>query len=508
MRIVSLPIRYLVTKLKLWWCSAMNQPSTNVSNLVSIYIKLQDSGEQHQISDLVADIVLADGSNLLKRAHFLSDLIEEIPHFDARGSRDRLRLVVNRSVDFYDISDLLGLIQINHGCHGLDISGCSLSNLKGGRDNIQGLHRDFTRKYPQLGDAHWFSRWPRSALDASGIEAVGTWFVNSDFSGADLSKSNIRDGVLEGAQLNQTDLSNANLDMAMLTGANLDFARLHFVSANGTDFSSSSNTCSLRGTSVLGGNFTSANFHWCDLRELVGLGEKTLFHGARFRGAKLQGVSFEALDSGALKGAELYLASLDRTLLRREHFEGPIYEEIVAARRKQQGEDNDPNKMGSASSWMGYASHTYQSLKANFVGLGRTSDASWAHYKERDTARQADRLKMSEKTRSKDVFHRLVLSEFWRWSAGYGERPGNVIRSSIATIAIFAVIYVLIGRWSGDEFGVRGSFIYSAASFFAMAFNAFDSTSWITQALSVVEAGFGIVFLGLFLWTVSNRVGR
>lgn len=78
-------------------------------------------------------------------------------------------------------------------------------------------------------------------------------FTNSLLSGADLSKSDLKESDLSGANLTRADLSEANLAGAYLTGANLSGANLTAASLNGANLANA--------------NLTSTNLRGADLNE-------------------------------------------------------------------------------------------------------------------------------------------------------------------------------------------------------------------------------------------------
>ncbi|MEA2596171.1 MAG: hypothetical protein QOF01_2640 [Thermomicrobiales bacterium] len=69
-------------------------------------------------------------------------------------------------------------------------------------------------------------------------------------------------------------------------------------------------------------------------------------------------------------------------------------------------------------------------------------------------------------------------------------------------------MFYLLGPKTGDNLSPTEAVIYSAGALLTVSFGELDPKCWFTQLLTLIESGFGVVLLGLFLWTLGNTGGR
>ena len=107
----------------------------------------------------------------------------------------------------------------------------------------------------------------------------------ADLSGADLSRSNLRQTELIGAKLVKTNLNNANLSNVRLIEANLSGASLNKVDLSGADLNKSNlSRVNIRQADLSGADLISSDFSGADLSEAN-------LTGSNFSGAYLVGVN-------------------------------------------------------------------------------------------------------------------------------------------------------------------------------------------------------------------------
>jgi hypothetical protein len=134
--------------------------------------------------------------------------------------------------------------------------------------------------------------------------------------------------------------------------------------------------------------------------------------------------------------------------------------------------------------WIGYrnAREAYLNLKNNFNSIGRYSDASWAHRKERSMERRA--LGQTWRWGDEESWRSLWRGA-WNWLAcaltGYGESPWRPVFAGALVMLAFTGFFQWLGHLgyaARDGAAERtsacwwDSLLYSAAAFFTVG----DST--------------------------------
>jgi uncharacterized protein YjbI with pentapeptide repeats len=108
------------------------------------------------------------------------------------------------------------------------------------------------------------------------------------------------------------------------------------------------------------------------------------------------------------------------------------------------------------------------------------------------------------------------LSSFFGWSSnwfynltcGYGERPFRTVAFSLAFVALFAVMYMLIGIQGDDVF--ISYMIFSLQTFVTLIFGAEApaNQSVLVRFLTSFEAFMGAFFIALFVFGLTRSVHR
>jgi len=197
------------------------------------------------------------------------------------------------------------------------------------------------------------------------------------------------------------------------------------------------------------------------------------------------------------------------------------------------------------------AKEIYLLLKNNFHSIGRYDDESWAFKKEKDMDRlsqsfsyyKADLKNKGKKENhpfsqwiQKGNFKNWIISAFWNMIYGYGERPGNVVKTSVVIIIIFALSFSLIGIGKPEIIELKGTGIYqNSGNIVDLAIKGFSENSEIRnfpdslyfslitfttlgygdfrplegwgRILAGSEAFIGAFMMALFVYTFARRTG-
>lgn len=428
-------------------------------------ITISEIGEMHlpHLRRWSGRVQYSSGSFHDEEAGSLEELLRRLPAFASSQRSGDIRVKASERIDFAHEDDLLTLLELNKGAKGLDLSKCSFGSMDLGREHIEKSRREFLGRYSF--DPSWHARASTRGLDLKGLSAKDCDFDHINLEGADLSSADLDDSRWSRPNLSSTLFHGAKLNRCWFEGADLRGASLNRAELKGANFNGFA-PAKLDGATIHRADLTGASFDWVDFRGVVGLGDKTNLQNVRFWGSNLSGVSFEGLDAGSLEGAIFYLATLDRTPMRRDLIGSPIGEELIANRLLANAKSVQglPEAEVPPAEWLLRASDTYRSLKTNFATLGRSEDTSWAHFQQRRALGRHHWLKWS---RDKDRSALLQVGKdglYWL-TAGYGERPLRPLATAAGVILAFAMIYFGTGSWTGDSFSFLDSIIYSGGPF-------------------------------------------
>ncbi|HZO76208.1 MAG TPA: pentapeptide repeat-containing protein [Ktedonobacteraceae bacterium] len=387
------------------------------------------------------------------------------------------------------------------------------------------------------------SYYDLSGLSLAGVDLAGKHFVQTKLNGADLSKANLRECLFSHAQLQGTKLEAADLEGTYFLQSDLqkaDFSEANLTAAffNAADLREAVfQDARLIGCRILKTNASQADFARADLH--TSIIEESYFVEADFQKADLQKGSLLGCDlrdanliaadlertdlrQAILKGCKLLLTNFDRTKLSRRSLSGFFYEEA-------QGQ--------LMNTW-----EIYDTLKANFDGIGRYGDARWAYIQERRYKRKtfapwyAWKYYADDETPRTEIpwvqwwWHQRV-KPFWffpkytflwlaSWIAdgvsGFGELPSHVIAWGVLVVAIFALIFNASGLLvatippSSSLPQYIEALIYSISTFLTMSLNTIHTAqdSIVGDVLSTIEGGLGMAWFGLLLFTLGNRISK
>lgn len=284
-----------------------------------------------------------------------------------------------------------------------------------------------------------------------------------------LSEMIARGSALNGANFSKANLSKANLSGAVLFDANME------------------------GTELLGANLSRCDLTHCVLRGAdltkADISDSRLWN-ADLRGAKMAEAN--------LRGADLWNASLFKVRLWRTDFAG-----ARSLTRKNFSADakffSDPmiNEEGLLS-----AEESYRDLKSYFLSNGMYGDAGWASFKEKTMERLIFK-------KNRDITY--LPSMLMNILCGYGEKPHRIVISSISTILIFALAYLLFNAIESSiskDYVMRLSdyIYYSTVTFTTVGYGDFiPKASGFFRLLAAGEAFIGTFLTGLFIFTLARK---
>jgi hypothetical protein len=173
--------------------------------------------------------------------------------------------------------------------------------------------------------------------------------------------------------------------------------------------------------------------------------------------------------------------------------------------------------------------YVYRALARHFTDIHASNDASWATFRELAIhrrllrkklnltrlwvesmiesslgIRQSRRLKLSLIMRWLFVLIELILSYVSCLVFGYGEKPLRILGLSLLTILGYAFAY---NNWQAlSERGFDVSLYFSIVTFTTLGFGDILPKPAF-RLLAGSEAILGILFIGLFLFTIGRRTG-
>jgi Ion channel len=161
-------------------------------------------------------------------------------------------------------------------------------------------------------------------------------------------------------------------------------------------------------------------------------------------------------------------------------------------------------------------------LKHNFSENGRYEDASWAYVKEQQMRKRGHRHRCERDFRT----WRHLAPWAWKWAAelvtGYGEQPWRTAICAVLVVLLFTAIYAWFGLVSAAYSGpasvqsqgapapssIWDALIYSVATFCTVSYTALNPVGRAAHMLASAESAIGLALVGVFLWTLGNRISR
>jgi len=148
----------------------------------------------------------------------------------------------------------------------------------------------------------------------------------------------------------------------------------------------------------------------------------------------------------------------------------------------------------------GMAEDTYRKLRLRYSQQGEPEIAGEFFYREKVNQR-----------RQKTTLKRIVDYFIKELLFGYGEKPFNVLTSSIIIILIFSGIYkysnLLKFKDNSAVFDFISALYFSIVTFTTLGYGDYHPTSWL-RIFSAIEALFGAVLIALFVVTLTRKLIR
>ncbi len=307
-----------------------------------------------------------------------------------------------------------------------------------------------------------------------------------------------RDGFIDlnGADLHKADLSHTNLYRIHLEDANLYSANLSYANLKNTHLS---------GSILEYVNVRGANIDKVDLRD--------------FNLTSLNGLS------------EAYLSDirLGDTLISKEQFKHNgnkyfIKNEDIAC--KCILSHNLKDEIDDAIRHFETARGVYLALKNNFISIGEHKSASWSAYKEKQMEKHLLALKL-QKGDYKGLFAlqkrmELIGYNVFDMLCQYGENPFRLAWWGIVVVVIWALLYPIFGienspsgtvisyslaENSNEIFHAFLKALYlSTVTFTTVGYGDLVPSGGLSHYLAGIEGFFGLLFLGLFVWTLGRSI--
>lgn len=285
---------------------------------------------------------------------------------------------------------------------------------------------------------------------------------------------------LDKATLRDLDLRDAisfkecNLNDADFTHSNLV----------GSDFS---------GAELANANFSHANLPGADLSRAHL--NATIFRGANLTNARISGAkigsSTDFDDLGINEGTD---------------FEG------------KSGWETDADDAAELHSWLA------QKVPLLFRALGRhhsnPRDLKFAKQQYRRIQRLMRNHDLPEKpsfqVRIKHARRKQALAEgrflawfklaFYRWVLGYGEKPRNVVGTSIAVIGICAGLFPVLGGTQPPLESLEDQIYFSITTFTTLGYGDFKPATAAARNLASIEASLGVLLTAFLVFVLGRRV--
>lgn len=154
--------------------------------------------------------------------------------------------------------------------------------------------------------------------------------------------------------------------------------------------------------------------------------------------------------------------------------------------------------------------NSYMRAKNGAIETGDSNAAGEFHF------RELSNRGLSYRQRAADAETRREQAHFlWRWvsnralkyTCGYGERSSYVIISSVVLVFVYAVVYSLFSIPTSYQ-GVFGSLVLSFDAFNALALGLPSVEDPMVGVLVTSEAFLGPFFIALFVFTITQSIGR
>jgi hypothetical protein len=97
-----------------------------------------------------------------------------------------------------------------------------------------------------------------------------------------------------------------------------------------------------------------------------------------------------------------------------------------------------------------------------------------------------------------------------RWVMCYGESPARVVGTSVGVIAVFTIVYSLLGgvQISGSEADFIGNLYFSSITFSTLGYAGIEPVKTSTQLLASIQSLIGGILIALLVAVFGRRALR
>lgn len=401
-----------------------------------------------------------------------------------------------------------------------DVTACDFTNA-------QLKEADFRKATLEMADfskarlkrANFRGTRPRRAVfdDAlmSDFRASNAVFKRASFQNASIANTNFHDAAFHDVDFTNADLQNTkfgdtDLEDTVFTGADLEEADFTGLEADGLDFSNAD----LSEATLSDVSFEAARF--TDSRATNATFEEAELAGATFVGVKADEANFDSanLEYTTFSQADLFEADFSNTALYGSH--------LSSARIGKETEfddkciyESDPDGVTNSDSvpLQEKAASVYRTLESVSRENALSSESLRYLYRRKEARRRA--------LLDEGPWERTVGAYILKYLTGYGVRVRYLLGWATGVIIISAIIYGTGGFLVHDsigrlQFGMTGtSFIemseqvlmFSILSFTALGYGSFEPTG-LGEWLSILDAGFGLLFFALIVFVITVRTSR
>lgn len=225
------------------------------------------------------------------------------------------------------------------------------------------------------------------------------------------------------------------------------------------------------------------------------------FFGSEFRGrCFLRNTSFGGVlslgqsrfDKTFFQGSSLIIEDIDESL----DISGVQLSDNTVVRIKNVNYEHDPSA----------GRRSYQIAKNSAMKVGDYSLAGEYYYKEREY----NNIILKQQSKEKRIPIEYLFDEMIKLATGYGEKPERIMISSGFVIALFSIIYMLLGFDNTIGFldNTYNALVLSIGSFSTLGFFGNLPISSNLMIYLAIESLIGIFMMGLFILTISKKYAR
>lgn len=109
-------------------------------------------------------------------------------------------------------------------------------------------------------------------------------------------------------------------------------------------------------------------------------------------------------------------------------------------------------------------------------------------------------------------FPKKLIHKAMDYSSEYGTNPGRCLVFSFFIIALFSVVYFLLGKWSStafcQELSIGDCLCYSAAAFITTSYKNISALSHLCNCITILEGFLGVFTAAYFTTIVARKILR